>query len=141
MTPRLDRLTAWLCLVLACFCGLTPAQGFVLCIEADGCVRVELKAADMGCAGCEGHEPATGIEEGTGGELCPCVDLAVPGEPESTQLRQRTSLASQELGLALASVSSAFASAPCARPAPAAPRVPPRPPALWAQLRSVTLRN
>lgn len=75
-------MTAWLCLALILLTGLTPAQGFVLCIEADGCVSVELKASDAICGGCEGHdegEPAvqTGAPSGEG-DPCECVDLAVP---------------------------------------------------------------
>ena len=39
-----SRFVAWLCLALMSLAGLTPAQGFVLCIEADGCVSIEIKA-------------------------------------------------------------------------------------------------
>lgn len=43
MVSTLNRTIAWLCLALALLTGLSPAQGFVLCIETDGCVTVELK--------------------------------------------------------------------------------------------------
>ena len=89
------RLTAWLCLALMLLTGLTPAQGFVVCIEDDGCVSIEFKSVVASCGGCEGHEAsdspvqtaATSSEEAP----CPCIDLAVPGSPEQ-QLAQSRSI-------------------------------------------------
>jgi len=79
----LQRTTAWLCIAVALLTGTAPAQGFVLCIEADGCVRVEGQARDADCAGCEGHElealPNQAAASSTGVPDCPCVDLALPG--------------------------------------------------------------
>ena len=88
------RLTAWLCLALVLLTGLTPAQGFVVCIEDDGCVSIEVKAADANCGGCEGHEEgdspvqtaATSSEEAP----CPCIDLPVPGSPEQELAQSRS---------------------------------------------------
>lgn len=89
------RLAAWLCLALLLLTGLIPVKGVVVCIEDDGCVSIETKAADASCGGCEGHgdgespiqAEATQSEE-TG---CPCIDLAVPGSPEQ-QLAQSRSI-------------------------------------------------
>lgn len=73
--------------------GLTPAQGFVVCIEADGCVSVEIKATDADCGGCEGHQnEGPSSESGVStaaGEACPCIDLAVPGPSEAQFARAR----------------------------------------------------
>jgi len=84
--PLLPRLTAWLCLALVLLTGLTPAQGFVVCIEEDGCVSIEVKAADADCGGCEGHDesetPVQANATTTEDASCPCLDLAVPGSPE-----------------------------------------------------------
>jgi len=91
----LHRLTAWLCLALVLLTGLTPAQGFVVCIEEDGCVSIEVKAADASCGGCEGHEesdtPVQATATTSDGAPCPCLDLAVPGSPEQ-QLAQSRSI-------------------------------------------------
>lgn len=77
-------MTAWLCLAIALMSGTLPARGFVLCIEADGCVRVELKSPDASCNGCDDHESsatATATEvasRDSGDSDCPCIDVAVP---------------------------------------------------------------
>jgi hypothetical protein len=82
MSSLLQRTTAWLCLAVILLTGITPAQrGFVLCLEEDGCVRVEVKALDGNCAGCEGHAALAVAEQpasSLAGPLdCPCIDLAV----------------------------------------------------------------
>jgi hypothetical protein len=80
------RLTAWLCLALVLLTGLAPTQGFVVCIESDGCVSIEFKAADAGCDGCEGHEesgnPVQAAATSSEDAPCPCIDFAVPGSSE-----------------------------------------------------------
>ncbi|MCC7171382.1 MAG: hypothetical protein IT459_13120 [Planctomycetes bacterium] len=80
------RLTAWLCLALVLFSGLTPAEGFVVCIEDDGCVSIEVKATDPNCDGCEGHDEADTLVRATANSSeyapCPCLDLEVPRSPE-----------------------------------------------------------
>ena len=88
------RLTAWLCLALVLLTGLTPVQGFVVCIEEDGCVSIEIKAADASCGGCEGHEggesPVQAAATRSEGTACPCIDLAVPGSPEQQLVQSRS---------------------------------------------------
>lgn len=87
------RFTAWLCLALALFAGVSPAQGFVLCIEQDGCVSIEVKATDADCGGCDAHveDEAPSQPDACPDEepACPCIDLAVPGSPGElvTQIR------------------------------------------------------
>lgn len=89
-----SRFVAWLCLALMSLAGLTPAQGFVLCIEADGCVSIEIKAESATCGSCEGHEPGTASEESVSGQSsapeCPCVDYVVPGFPDEQVVSPRT---------------------------------------------------
>lgn len=101
-----SRLTAWLCLALIFLTGLTPAQGFVLCIEADGCVSVELKATEANCGGCEGHdesEPAVRTAASSGeADPCQCVDLAVPGTVDEQVKPSRTTEIHVGMWIALA---------------------------------------
>lgn len=89
-----QRITAWLCLALVLLTGMTPAQGFVVCIEADGCVSVEIKAPDATCGGCEGHEATNSPVElaapASESVPCPCIDLAVPGSPQDQLAHCRT---------------------------------------------------
>lgn len=94
MEPLRTRIVAWLCLALVLLTGLTPAQGFVVCIEEDGCVSIELKAADADCGGCEGHEESDAPDQSaatSSDDPCPCIDLAVPSSPEQ-QLSQSRSV-------------------------------------------------
>jgi hypothetical protein len=85
-----NRCAALLCLALVTLVGLTPAQGFVVCIEADGCVSIEIKAAEPSCASCEGHEPwdLTEDSDPTTVSECPCVDYVVPGFPEGNAFKK-----------------------------------------------------
>lgn len=77
------RHTAWICLVLALLSGLAPSQGFVVCIEGDGCVSIEFKTTAATCAGCDGHStsesPGQAAASTSEGMSCPCIDLALPG--------------------------------------------------------------
>lgn len=94
MEPLCTRFVAWLCLALVLLTGLTPAHGFVVCIEDDGCVSIELKAADANCGGCEGHEESNAPVQSaatSSDDPCPCIDLAVPSSPEQ-QLSQSRSV-------------------------------------------------
>lgn len=84
----IHRLTAWLCLALALFAGLTPAQGFVVCIEQDGCVSIEVKEIDGDCDSCEDHD-ADSSELAVEEVACPCVDLEVPGTPDELVTQPR----------------------------------------------------
>jgi hypothetical protein len=78
-----SRFVAWFSLALLILTGLTPAQGVVVCIEADGCLSIEFKATDRDCGTCEGHEPGELAGETLSGPAttsgCPCVDYVVPG--------------------------------------------------------------
>ena len=79
--PLLHRLTAWLCLAVALFSGLAPAQGFVLCLEPDGCLTLEVAAGTDKCGSCEPHrdenaQAACAALAATGGD-CPCIDFTV----------------------------------------------------------------
>jgi len=93
MPSLLHRFTAWLCLALVLVTGSTPARGFVVCIENDGCVSIEIKAAYEDCDGCDGHDERDASEPvataSNDGEPCPCLDLVVPGyaEHQAAQLR------------------------------------------------------
>lgn len=89
MSSSLQRMTAWLCLAMTVLTGIVPARGFALCMEADGCVRIEFKAVDEDCDGCEDHgveAPASDVLTAPDGSpSCPCVDLALPGPPGDPQ--------------------------------------------------------
>ena len=94
-TLLLDRFTAWICLTLVLLTGLTPTQGFVLCIEADGCVSVEVKTAAGDCDGCEGHDEEVGltvlkVEDSSDPAECLCIDIAFPGSRDDQVARGRS---------------------------------------------------
>lgn len=93
--PLPHRLSAWLCLVLIFLTGLGPAQGFIVCIEQDGCVSFEVKSTDTPCGGCGAHEERTPPVQATTARsddaACPCIDLALPSSPEQ-QFSQSRSL-------------------------------------------------
>ncbi len=76
-----------MCLVLTLFSGVVPAQGIVVCLEADGCVRIESKAVDGACDGCDTHQENAATESGAQDEMCPCVDIDVPGADQSPRPR------------------------------------------------------
>jgi hypothetical protein len=89
---RLQKIAAWLCLVLAVLTGAVPAQSFVLCIEPDGCVSFEAADAGGKCGGCESHEvtprsPVSAVPSLD--TVCPCVDVtvAVSVRDERAQLK------------------------------------------------------
>jgi len=93
MSPILQRMTAWLCLALFLLTGAAPAQGFVLCIEADGCVRVEVKSSTGDCGSCDSHDssslPSQAPTTPTRDAGCPCIDIAVPGSPQGKRVPPR----------------------------------------------------
>lgn len=92
-SSTLQRLTAWISLLLILVTASTPARGFVLCIEADGCVRVELKTPDAACSGCDDHdESAASNVADSNADVdgdCPCIDLAVPGTRHDQRAQPR----------------------------------------------------
>jgi hypothetical protein len=76
----LQRFSAWLCLTLALFSGLAPAQGYVLCLEADGCLSLEVSNATDSCGGCEPHRSDSSPGASACADVdtaCPCVDISV----------------------------------------------------------------
>lgn len=110
--PVLRRTIAWFCLAVALLLSVAPRQGFVLCVETDGCLSVAPSLASEHCDGCEPHELALDARgshaEGSSGlehefavgatealttdsnEPCPCLDVEVPGAAEGERLRART---------------------------------------------------
>ncbi len=94
MTPLIfKRILAWLCIALVLLTGVAPAQGVVLCIEADGCVRVEAMTSAADCENCDGHEPSSQprrTQPTTAPDAgCPCIDLEVPGSPQGRRVPPR----------------------------------------------------
>jgi hypothetical protein len=137
MSALLQRLITWLCLGAALLSSVAPAQGFVVCLEPDGCIRVELAPEAVECGGCEGHEqeraPALGSSDAAG---CPCVDVHVPG---STQT-QRVLPKSIDLRVAwIAPSPSTVAQRDFEPRSPVARDEIPRPPDSLALVRSVVL--
>lgn len=92
--PLRSRFVAWLCLALLLLSGSTPAQGFVVCIEADGCVSIEVKAPTVDCGGCDGHErigmPEDVVSDPSTNPECPCIDYVVPGFPDQRVVTNRS---------------------------------------------------
>ena len=137
------RLTAWLCLSMTLLAGVTPAQGFVLCIEADGCLSIELKSVVADCGGCEGHEEGVlaGSVDAQPAEStdCGCIDLSLPSSPQDQ--RQQPKPVEFQVGPWIAPLCDLFSqqlTALCgATRAP--PSVAPRPPDALALIRSVVL--
>lgn len=86
MARTSSRFVAWLCLAVLLLTGVAPARGFVVCIEVDGCVSLEVKAQDADCGSCEEHEreaPAgEEVAEPNANSECPCIDYVVPGVPD-----------------------------------------------------------
>ncbi len=87
------KLAAWLCLVATLLTGITPGQGWVLCLEPDGRIAFELAAEASGCGGCPdelaGARDAT-VPADEGPEECACIDipLACPGDRDRVALRR-----------------------------------------------------
>jgi hypothetical protein len=141
--PLIPRLSAWLCLALALLSWLAPAQGFVVCIEDDGCVSIEIKVAVGDCAGCEGHDEGdTPIPlAGTPSDVapCPCVDFAVPGSAQDLLAKYR--FGEFQIGVWLAALpETRLQSAPSALSAGRAPPAcVPRVAVSLAHIRSVVL--
>lgn len=132
MTSMLQRTTAWLCLAVALLTGIAPAQGFVVCIEEDGCVSIEVKASDADCEGCTDHEseaPASEVlASAADDEACPCIDIAVPGSSRQQRMLPRACDFQLEFVTALPPVTSVPFSSPTAHftPRAAIPRAPDR---------------
>lgn len=141
--PLLQRISAWLCLALTLITGAVPAQGFVLCLEPDGCVSVERSTASEQCNECEAHAgevtPATTSAEPGDREDCTCVDL--PFSSLSQDLRIRPKPVEFQVGAWIGVppivLSRPFVTMPVATRAP--PAEVPRPSAALVLIRSVVL--
>ncbi len=143
MPSLLRRLTAWLCLATALLTGLAPAQGFVLCLEADGCMRVETEARDTDCGSCEGHESGelaqSALANPLDGPNCSCTDIAVPGCRQEQRLLQKSVEIQLRSWIALPLDPLAQPCLAAGLPVRAPRRDDPRPPAALALIRSVVL--
>lgn len=139
----LQRLTACLCLAVALLTGITPAQGLVLCLEPDGCVSVEIAAADQGCESCEDHEepsaPAEVATPTTDEAHCPCLDLPLFGSSQERRVRPEQAEAQLGPWIAAASLQLAW-TLPVVPLLVGAPRTDAaHPPGSLARIRSVVL--
>lgn len=89
-----SRFVAWLSLALVLLTGLTPVQGFVICVEADGCISIEVKNPSADCGSCEGHPseglPGESLAAGNTEPGCPCVDYLVPGFSDEQVVANRS---------------------------------------------------
>jgi hypothetical protein len=139
----LQRATVWLCLAVAVLTGLTPAQGFVLCLEPDGDVCIEVASSAETCGGCvvDRHDAEPGSQQvvPTDDPCCPCLDLPVPGFSQDRQVLP-TALEFQ-LGPWIAYVEPlVLASIPSLRATACGTRgTEPRPPDSLALIRTVVL--
>src|SRR6202008_416346 len=84
------RLTAFVCFAVVFVTGLTPSNGFVICLEPDGCVSIEVETSARECGGCEGHEEAGTESQVLPGNACPCLDLPIPGSSEDRRLERKS---------------------------------------------------
>jgi len=139
----LQRLTAWLCLAVALLTGITPSQGLMLCLESDGCVRIEIASFAPECGGCEGHaeDATTTLSARSVDDMgCPCVDLPIPGSTQEQRVQPKSIEFQPGPWVPAASplTSSSVVAALLAARAP--PREVPRPPESVALIRTVVLR-
>lgn len=138
MNPR--TLKAWLCAALLLLTRLAPAAGFVVCIEPDGCVRIEVKAEGSACSDCKEHDAGApdaqepGTEDDSG---CPCKDILVPANPNEQRPEPRAVVSDAAVLVALP-VDPATVAAPLG-PAWTARPVAPRVESSLARIRSVVL--
>jgi hypothetical protein len=123
--------------------GLTPLQGFVVCIEADGCVSIEVKASDATCGGCAGHDeddaPSPALDSANAVLACPCIDLPVSGARDEQVRQARTAEFRGGPWLALVPELVVRRAAPLAAAVREPPSLVPRVADSLAHLRSVVL--
>lgn len=93
LPPILQRMTAWLCLAFAFLTGISPVQGFVLCLEPCGSIGVELATSSERCNGCDDHTettppsaPSMLLTHETG---CECVDVPFLGSTREPQIKTK----------------------------------------------------
>ncbi len=141
---NLQLLTAWLCLTVVFLTGLSPAQGFVFCIEQDGCVQLEVRTTTADCGGCDDHQvqsdEGSRTDDSHGVADCSCVDIALPGPIEQRQLRQKVCDLAAPTALIPVSLA-AFDRFVVRAPSRTEPRTSvPRPSGSLALIRTVVLR-
>lgn len=145
MSLILRRLTAWLCLALLVLTGVTPAQGLLVCVEGDGCVKIELQTAAGNCGDCCAQELER--ESGRGCDVtsestpCPCIDVELPGSRDAQNAPARG--AGLELGarFVVPLESAIERTAPAPRIASPRIHVVPRVAHSLAHIRTVVLRR
>jgi hypothetical protein len=143
MSAILQRITAWLCLAAAFLTGLAPAQGFVLCLQPNGRMSVDLATPAEHCKCCAVHaqgttplaQPARALDDA----CCECVDVPVSGALQDRLCQPRPIV--PQLGPWIAPSRAAILQAlVLIAPAARAPRAEvPRPPDSLALIRSVVL--
>lgn len=82
MSTLLQRMTAWLCLAAGFLAGLTPAQGFVLCLQPTGRMSVDLATRAEHCQCCDAQEQGKTPEvqqPRSRDACCDCLDVPVSG--------------------------------------------------------------
>lgn len=70
----MHRGAVWLCLLMQVVLGVPAALGLSLCLDADGCIAIEIEHADIPCLGEREHGIAA---VGAGAEAYPCRDVPV----------------------------------------------------------------
>lgn len=88
VAPPVQRLTAWLCLLLYLFAGVAPAAGVVLCIEDDCRVTVEMHPQGAHCCKRVADEsPSHGGQsrlESTE-RTCNCIDIPLVAQRDNAK--------------------------------------------------------
>ena len=139
----LQRAAAWLCLAVAILTGFSPAQGFVICLEPDGRVSVEIATSAEACGGCESPRDHTTTPKPTVRSAqvsdCPCVDLPVPGTSQERGLQRQPIQLRPGSWIACPLPSFARPLVPLPLAVRASPPGPPRPAESLARIRSVVL--
>jgi hypothetical protein len=149
MPSTFRKLTAWIVLAVYLLSGVAPAQRFVLCVEADGCVSLEAMQEADPCAPCTpctidagcGGEEAGAADEHSDAGACACIDIPLPSQVDAPQLGARTKPSSSTLAAVLPSAPVASVTSPvaaCLRSLPLAQR--PRPAPGLASIRTTILR-
>lgn len=74
-----QQFTAWLCLAVAVFMGLSPTVELVVCLDPDGTFGVEAATEAGRCRSCESGETGDSTDQRLpkveSHTECPCVDL------------------------------------------------------------------
>lgn len=76
----MQRLSTWLCLLVALFEGITAGRALVVCVEPGGSVSFEAALDGTACDGCmESQSPAQPSDQISmpAESVCPCIDVAL----------------------------------------------------------------